>query len=111
ALLRERERWPLWLPVWLGTGIGLYFALSIEPPLAWVGVAASLSLACLFALLGTTKTLFRVGLSALAATALGFVIAKARTEFVGAPVLERRVGPIGIDGRVEQSELRGKGVR
>ena len=37
-LLAERERWLLWLPVALGLGIGLYFALPLEPPL-WLGPA------------------------------------------------------------------------
>ena len=30
ALAGERERWPLWLPVGLGTGIAVYFALPVE---------------------------------------------------------------------------------
>ena len=111
ALLRERERWPLWLPVWLGAGTGLYFASPFEPPLAWADVAVLLSLACIFALPATQDVVLRISLAALAATALGFAIAKMRTEHVAAPILERRVGPIGIDGRVEQAELRGKGVR
>ena len=29
--LADRPRWPLWLPVGFGTGIGLYFALPFEP--------------------------------------------------------------------------------
>ena len=36
CLLAERARWPLWLPVFLGLGIALYFAIPAEPP-AWVG--------------------------------------------------------------------------
>jgi len=111
ALLKERERWPLWLPVWLGTGIGLYFASPFEPPLAWAGIAVLLSLACMFALPATQNVVLRISLAALAAMTLGFAVAKMRTEDVAAPILQRRVGPIGIDGRVEQSELHGKGGR
>ncbi len=33
VLERERERWVLWLPVFLGLGIGFYFALPEEPPI------------------------------------------------------------------------------
>ena len=29
------QRWPLWLPVFLGLGICLYFSLTFEPPL-WI---------------------------------------------------------------------------
>ena len=39
--LAERDRWPLWLPVALGTGIALYFALPFEPSPAWAGIAAA----------------------------------------------------------------------
>ncbi|MCH6591279.1 MAG: hypothetical protein IH806_12380, partial [Proteobacteria bacterium] len=38
ALAGERERWALWLPVCLGLGVALYFALAVEPPL-WLGAA------------------------------------------------------------------------
>ena len=37
----ERERWPLWIPVFLAFGIALYFALSQEPP-RWLGAGAAL---------------------------------------------------------------------
>ena len=111
AALAERERWPLWLPAGLGTGIGLYFALPFEPPLPWAGLAALGAIACLFALAGTRRPALRVLLAAAAAIAFGFALAKARTEIVAAPVLSHRVGPLGLDGRIEQAELRGKGIR
>ena len=34
--LAERERWALWLPVALGLGVVVYFALPFEPSL-WLG--------------------------------------------------------------------------
>ena len=33
----EGERRLLWLPVFFGAGIGVYFALTVEPPL-WPGI-------------------------------------------------------------------------
>ena len=39
AFLAERERWTLWIPVFLGIGIGIYFALPFEPA-PWTGPAA-----------------------------------------------------------------------
>ncbi len=47
ALLAERERWPLWFPVGLGVGVGLYFLLRAEPSW-WLG--AAVSVACALAL-------------------------------------------------------------
>src|SRR5260370_35955480 len=35
-LVAERERWALWVPVFVGAGIGIYFWLTVEPPL-WLG--------------------------------------------------------------------------
>jgi hypothetical protein len=32
-LIAERERWALWVPVLVGIGIGIYFWLTVEPPL------------------------------------------------------------------------------
>ena len=111
-LLRDRERWPLWLPVGLGAGIAIYFALPFEPPLGLGGVGGACSASRACSRCRERRTRFFACFSSLAAaTLLGFAIAKARTEFVAAPVPRTRVGPIGIDGRVEQSELHGKGVR
>ena len=36
----ERERWILWMPVCLGTGIALYFSLPFEPS-RWTGPIAT----------------------------------------------------------------------
>jgi competence protein ComEC len=111
AALEERERWPLWLPVGLGTGIGVYFALPIEPPPAWGAVTATLAAFAFFAAPRTRDTITRVALSAVAAISLGGTLAKVRTANVAAPVITRPIGPVAIEGRVEQAELRSKGIR
>ncbi len=111
AALSERARWALWLPVALGAGIGSYFELPVEPA-AWTAGAGFL-LFLLFAFLA-----FRSGnpmrlamFSLVAATALGFGIAKFRTEALSAPHLFRNVGPVRMEGRVVSAELRGEGMR
>ena len=109
--LAERDRWPLWLPVGLGTGIGLYFALPVEPAPAWAGLAALAGVAACFGAAGTGRAGLRVALAALAAIAFGFALAKLRTEAVAAPVLSHKLGPLGRDGRIEQAELLGNGIR
>ena len=111
AALAERERWPLWLPAGLGTGIALYFALDFEPSLAWAGLAALAGAAAAFGAAGTPRPVLRVALAALAAIAFGFALAKARTETVAAPVLPAKLGPVALDGRIEAAELHGKGIR
>lgn len=110
-LLRDRDRWPLWLPVALGSGIGIYFELPFEPPLAWAAAAGVAGTAFLLWVIASDGSALRICLSLLAAVSFGFAIAKARTEIVAAPVLSSRIGPVGLDGLVEQSELHGKGIR
>ncbi len=98
VLERERERWVLWLPVCLGSGVAVYFALASEPPL-WLGTAAlaasvALGLAC------RQRPVALVAFLALAVFSLGFAAAQWRTAMVAAPVLTERLGPTSVIGRI-----------
>lgn len=100
ALLVERERWALWIPVLLGCGIGVYFSLTVEPA-GWVGPSALL-VAAVLALLGRRwPPLLLPGIAALT-VALGFAVAQLDTWQVSAPVLQRQIGPVRIDGRIAE---------
>ena len=100
---RERERWVLWLPVLLGLGIGLYFALSGEPPI-WLGLAG-IAAALILGRLGRRRTVPLVAALGLGVLALGFAAAQWRTVTVEAPVLDHRLGPTGVAGRVVAVEI------
>jgi competence protein ComEC len=108
AAIAQRDRWPLWLPVMLGTGAAAYFALRVEPPLwtAWAG----LSLAVAAGAAGLR--LARLGMLAVlvAALALGFALAKLRTDQVAGPVLSRPM-IVHLVARIDALEPSGKGVR
>jgi competence protein ComEC len=98
ALLAERDRWALWIPAFLGCGIGLYFSLTVEPPW-WCGPAALVATG-LTALSGWRwRPLLPAGLAAVI-VALGFAASQFETWRVAAPVLERQIGPVAIEGRV-----------
>jgi competence protein ComEC len=98
ALAEDRERWALWIPVGLGAGVGLYFALPAEPP-GWIGAGAALvSLAAAVSFRARLIPLL-VALAALAVT-IGFTAAQLRTALVAAPALEKRIGPTELRGRV-----------
>ncbi len=73
--LAEQGRLVLWLPVFLGTGVLVYFGLRVEPP-AWAGVALALP-----AGLATwmTRGWGRAALLPLAAVAIGFALAQFAT--------------------------------
>ncbi|MGH6913695.1 MAG: hypothetical protein ACREH3_08320, partial [Geminicoccales bacterium] len=71
-LLEERERWVLWLPVGIGTGVALYFALPVEPP-PWLGAALLLTVAlagsaCGYRMVGASRAraaMLAIGLGAI----------------------------------------------
>jgi competence protein ComEC len=125
ACLRdERDRWALWLPVGVGTGIAGYFALPAEPP-AWAGAAAvgAAGLVALVALPGVRWGFGRwragwdsqgSGFAAallLLVVALGFAAAQMRTRAAETPVLTREMGPLAVTGRVAAVERMPAGVR
>lgn len=85
-LAEERERWPLWGPVFLGGGASAYFALSAPPP-AWVGGVAAGFFLCVLAL-GRRRPGIALPALAVALAAAGFALAAWRAERVAEPVLE-----------------------
>lgn len=107
----ERARWPLWLPVLLGCGIGVYFALPVEPPLM-LGWMMAGGFAALTLWLRAKHLIGRAILAAgVCAFALGIGVAGVRTWWVAAPVLSHEIGPLSISGQVAVLEKRTKGLR
>lgn len=103
-LAAEEHRVGLWLVAALGTGVAVYFAFPVEPPL-WV---PAIVLACALAgwLLSRMGQRAKLALAALfvAAIAFGFTVACVRTLVVGAPVLAERIGSASLDGRIVSLE-------
>ena len=94
----QRGRLFLWIPVFFGLGVGVFFALPLEPSVQ------ALRLLCLVTTLGLL-TLFKTPprraplLIAALVVALGFLAAGLRTHMVSEPVLTfRYYGP--VEGRV-----------
>lgn len=97
--LRQRGARFHWIPVFLGCGIGTYFALPQEPPVAVTGACSAAAVGIL------TLALWRWGEwsgplgCALAVFLGGVAIAGLRTHAVAEPVLDfRYYGP--IEGRI-----------
>ena len=108
-LVAERERWPLWLPVFVGSGIGGYFWLTFEPPLAPVlALAGAALLAAIAALRGQRLVAPAI---AVAALALGFAAATLQSWWVAAPVLAQRLGPVVVEGRLVAVDPLPEGTR
>jgi competence protein ComEC len=108
AALAERQRWPLWLPVMLGLGSGIYFALPAEPPLS-LGLGALLAAFAAGVLAAFSKH-GRMALALLAALALGFAAAKLAQERVAAPVLDRPL-TLHLTGNLLYADPTARGVR
>ncbi|MGC2198534.1 MAG: ComEC/Rec2 family competence protein [Stellaceae bacterium] len=108
-LVAEGERRVLWLSVFFGFGIGFYFALKVEPPL-WPGLVTAI------AGIGAVFSVWRQPAwceAALALTALaaGFALMRETAWERQAPMLERRLGPVVVTGRVLDIDLQERGWR
>ena len=110
AALAERHRWPLWLPVGLGAGAALYFALPAEPPLWAGGAAFLLVVASAGWAIRREEIRGRFLLALVAALSLGFSSAKLREASVATPVLDHAL-VTHFTGRVAALDWGQAGVR
>ncbi|MDH3703347.1 MAG: ComEC family competence protein [Alphaproteobacteria bacterium] len=105
----ERHRCILWLPVLVGIGIGIYFALPVEPP------ASLASILAIFAIGGLIAAYCWPALRPLillpVAISIGLAAAQWRSQHVAAPVLDGRYGPAPVFGRVVQVDRLPTGPR
>src|SRR5215469_10256008 len=108
-LAAEAERRLLWLPVFFGAGIGVYFALKVEPPL-WPGVVAAIAAAGLSFALRRHPAWCEAAL-ALTVFAAGFALICQTARERQAPMLQRHLGPVTVTGRVFDSDLAENGWR
>src|SRR5437588_733640 len=109
AFAAEGDRRILWLPVFFGTGIALYFTLTSEPAI-WIGGAATLATAAIAVGLRRRPALRNAGI-ALTFAAAGFaVMQQARLER-GTPMVERRLGPAVITGKIVDIDVLDRGWR
>lgn len=93
----------------LGAGIAVYFSLNEEPAL-WVGPLAFVLCGALTLLLGR-KPLFQLLMFCSVFVTIGFAAAQFRTWTIDAPVLERKTGPVWLEGRIVRVEPREKDRR
>ena len=105
----ESDRRILWLPVFFGSGIALYFALTVEPPL-WLGPAIA-GAAWLAAWLLRRLPVWRSAALCLAIGAAGLALITATARERPAPMLDRRLGPVAFTGRVIDIDTLDRGWR
>ncbi|MGI9410990.1 MAG: hypothetical protein ACR2OV_13005, partial [Hyphomicrobiaceae bacterium] len=104
CLSRDRDRWFLWTPVFLGCGITLYVKSGSEPSL---GIALlPLVVLAVAAFILRAGTILQFLLAGLVAAALGFASGKLRTMSVDAPILDRKLRAATLTGTIERVEPR-----
>src|SRR5215471_10271964 len=108
-LAAEGDRRLLWLPVFFGAGIGLYFALKVEPPL-WLGLGATIAAASLAVALRRYPAPCEAVL-ALTAFVAGFALIEETAWERQAPMLQRHLGPVAVTGRVIDIDSMDRGWR
>ncbi len=108
-VVAERHSWIPWLAVALGVGVAGYFLLRFEPPLWFSGLWFGVATVLLWQVRHYLPAL--IGASAVLAMALGFMAAQWRSAGVAAPVLERSLSGVMVEGRVLGAEPAAGGFR
>lgn len=109
AARADRDRWTLWLPVGLGVGVALYFVLPVEPPIWWGAVVAVF--AVVLAWFSRERPVLVWVAITVGVIGMGFAAGAVRTVTVGGHVLDRRLPPSTLEGRVVGVEPVSGGAR
>jgi competence protein ComEC len=105
----EAERWILWIPVFIGAGVLLYFHLDYEP--AYYTGLSVLSLTAGSVLFWKRTPLLRAILLVIFLIALGFTAAQFQRWRVDAPTVKREMFGTTITGRLEQVSATPEGTK
>ncbi|MBV8506422.1 MAG: ComEC/Rec2 family competence protein [Alphaproteobacteria bacterium] len=108
-LAAEGERRLLWVPVFFGAGIGVYFLLKVEPPL-WPAIAAAIAGIGAVVALRRYRVCYEAAL-AFTVFAAGFALMRETAWEREVPMLQRHLGPVAVTGRVIDIDLMEKGWR
>lgn len=95
----ERDRFSLWIPVFIGLGILGYFALKTEPSMQG-SIIAGVSLFLMLILFRKYKQ-FQFFLKLLCLIYLGFVVSQIRTAWIATPILSAEYKGV-VEGNVEE---------
>lgn len=103
SFYNDFHRWPLWIPVFFGLGITIYFSLSFEPPLWWAygGIGFFIVALCMSRLHIIFLTFLACGFCT-----FGFSIAMLRTHILQTSMLHYALPTLLLTGTITQVELR-----
>lgn len=98
----ESMRWPLWIPIFFGAGLCLYFSLHFEPNIFFLFLLNFCFLLLIF--LCRRRLLEKLLARALFLTALGALWGTLWTLWNSVVQLHKPLGPINLEGRVASVE-------
>ncbi len=109
-LSKQKDNIFLWLPVFLAFGIGLYFILPFEPPIALCVFIEIISFIFLFYVRAHSNNrmlaLFSLAIFIISS---GFLAGKVRTEHIHTPMLTKKHGPVNVSGIIQSLETMEEG--
>ncbi len=106
---RQKNSLFLWMPVFFGVGIGIYFGLKFEPPMTLsIGAfIASIIPAIMLWKAQERSDFFKIGFFASLAVALiiaGFLTAQVRAHNAYTPMLTKKIKTVGLTGTIDRIE-------
>lgn len=99
-LFSQKDQVVLWVPIFFSLGIGVYFLLPFEPPLALGLVFWGMALAVHVIM---HRSLRFVSLATFLMVS-GFLISSLRTSFVDTPILDKKIKIVDVSGQVVSIE-------
>ena len=98
TLQKEYHRWPLWIPVLIGVGIWIYFALPYEPSKNWcLLIPILIAVSCVIPQI-------RFPTIVLLLIVIGFSAGSLRTYMLPSKPLTHELGPLWLEGTVISCE-------
>ncbi|WP_420547233.1 ComEC/Rec2 family competence protein [Curvivirga sp.] len=102
----EINRVSLWRPVFLGIGILLYFNANLSGDLGWKSILVIFPVILLIYLTyKKSHSLLRLGLSSILLIIIGFLLTEFRSYMVAAPVVQKQIKHVSIQGNIQNIEL------
>lgn len=109
-LHEEQNRWFLWVPVFFGIGVGVYFSLTFElNPRLTIAATLIALLVCVFSYFKNSKLYFPI--CCITLIFLGFATAQYRTHSLDTLILSQEIGPRFVKGIIENVEFKENALR
>ncbi len=105
----QKDNMFLWMPVFLAIGIGLYFLLPFELPLALCVLVEIIAIFIVLSVKSSENRAFVLAAFAFLLISSGVLAGKVRTDIIHTPMLVKKHGPVQVSGVIESIETMEEG--